>query len=240
MGTLILGNAEFLAINCYYQMIREGMPIIYAYLPTVADLRTGAYTPGAIETGMLAMAHAEMAAYYDVPCGGYIGLTNSHCNDAQNGYEVAFNTTGAVCAGVSLLNMGGLLDALTTFDFAKAVIDNEVAMSLKSMKQGIPYDEADFKESMELIDKIGPGGLFMEEMHTMMNMKSIAYLTNLGSRDFRVQWKDAGKKDFEARAYEWLDKVMAGPNPDAFPAELDQKIRANFPTLCKGDAVWYK
>ena len=235
MGTLVLGNAEFLAINCYYQMIRNGMPIIYAYLPTVADLRTGAYTPGAIETGMLSMAHTEMAEFYNVPSGGYIGLTNSHCNDAQNGYEVAFNTTGAVCAGASLLNMGGLLDSLTTFDFAKAVIDNEVAMSLKSMKQGIPYDKADFEESMELIDKIGPGGLYMEEMHTMMNMKSIAYLTNLGSRDFRTQWDG---RDLEARCYDWLKNNMAGKNPAAFTAEVDERVRKQFPGLCKGDAVW--
>ena len=235
MGTLVLGNAEFLAINCYYQMIREGMPIIYAYLPTIADLRTGAYTPGAMETGILSMAHTEMAEFYHVPSGGYIGLTNSHCNDAQNGYEVAMNTTGAVCAGASLLNMGGLLDSLTTFDFSKAVIDNEVAMSLKSMKKGIPYDEADYKEAFALIDKIGPGGLYMEEMHTMMNMKDIAYLTNLGSRDFRTQWDGS---DLEARAYAWLDKVMAGPNPAAFSSELDEKIRKQFPGICAGDAVW--
>ncbi|MBQ2763899.1 MAG: trimethylamine methyltransferase family protein [Firmicutes bacterium] len=235
MGSLIVGNAEFLAINVYYQMCKEGTPIIYAYLPTVADLRTGAYTPGAIETGTMAMAHAEMAAFYNVPCGGYIGLTNSHCNDAQNGYEVAFNTTGAVCAGCSLLNMGGLLDSLTTFDFAKAVIDNEVAMSLKSMKKGVPYSEADYKECMELIDKIGPGGLYMEEMHTMMNMKDIAYLTNLGSRDFRTQWDG---RDLEARCWDYLDKTMAGQNPVAFCTELDQKIHDQFPGLCKGDAVW--
>lgn len=235
MGSLVVGNAEFLAINCYYQMVREGMEIIYAYLPTVADMRMGNYTPGAIETGILSMAHTEMAEYYNVPSGGYIGLTNSHCNDAQNGYEVAFNTTGAVCAGASLLNMGGLLDSLTTFDFAKAVIDNEVAMSLKSMKKGIPYNEEDFKESMRLIDEIGPGGLFMEEMHTCMNMREVAYLTNLGSRDFRAQWDG---RDLEARCQDWLDENMAGPNPAAFSSELDAKIRAQFPVLCKGDAVW--
>ena len=131
--------------------------------------------------------------------------------------------------------MGGLLDSLTTFDFAKAVIDNEVAMSLKSMKKGVPYSEADYKECMELIDKIGPGGLYMEEMHTMMNMKDIAYLTNLGSRDFRTQWDG---RDLEARCWDYLDKTMAGQNPVAFCTELDQKIHDQFPGLCKGDAVW--
>ena len=53
MGTLVVGNAEFLAITVFQQMVKEGTPVIYASLPTVADMRTGAYAPGAIETGML-------------------------------------------------------------------------------------------------------------------------------------------------------------------------------------------
>lgn len=235
VGTLVVGNAEFLAINCYYQMIREGMPIIYAYLPTVADMRTGNYTPGAVETGILEMAHTEMAEFYGVPSGGYIGLTNAHCNDAQNGYEVALNTTGAMLAGASLLNMGGLIDSLTTFDFAKAIIDNEVAMSLKRMKRGMDYDEADLKECIGLIDKIGPGGLYMSEEHTFRNMKSIAYLTNIGSRDARAQWDG---RPIEDRCYDKADELLSKPNPARFSDELDAKIKANFPGIVAGDAVW--
>lgn len=235
VGTLVVGNAEFLAINCYYQMIREGMPIIYAYLPTVADMRTGNYTPGAVETGMLEMAHTEMAQFYGVPSGGYIGLTNAHCNDAQNGYEVAINTTGAMLAGASLLNMGGLIDSLTTFDFAKAIIDNEVAMSLKRMRRGLEYDEADLSESMELIDKIGPGGLYMSEEQTFRNMKSIAYLTKIGSRDARSQWDG---RPIEDRCYDFADALLSQANPARFSDELDAKIKANFPGIVAGDAVW--
>ena len=39
-GTLAQGNAEFLAAAVLMQMVREGTPLIYATLPTVADLRT--------------------------------------------------------------------------------------------------------------------------------------------------------------------------------------------------------
>ncbi len=42
MGTLVVGNAEFLAIAVFQQMVKEGTPLIYASLPTVADMRTGA------------------------------------------------------------------------------------------------------------------------------------------------------------------------------------------------------
>ena len=237
VGTLVVGNAEFLAINCYYQMIREGMPIIYAYLPTVADMRTGNYTPGSIECGMLEMAHTEMAEFYGVPSGGYIGLTNSHCNDAQNGYEVALNTTGAVLSGASLLNMGGLLDSLTTFDFAKAIIDNEVAMNLKRLKRGMEFNsEEDL--CLDLIHEIGPGGLYMDQMHTIQNMRNICFYSDIAAKDARRQWQDAGCPDIEARAKEKATRLLSPPNPVAFSAELDAKIKNHFPGIVAGDAKW--
>ncbi|MEG2147802.1 MAG: trimethylamine methyltransferase family protein [Clostridiales bacterium] len=236
VGTLVVGNAEFLAINCYYQMIREGMPIIYAYLPTVADMRTGNYTPGAIETGMLEMAHTEMAEYYGVPSGGYIGLTNAHCNDAQNGFEVAMNTTGAVLAGASLLNMGGLLDSLTTFDFAKAIIDNEVAMNLKRMKRGMEFSKDEL--CTDLIHQVGPGGLYMDLEHTAMNMRSICFLSDLSSRDARIQWQSEGAKDIGQRAKEKADRLLSPANPARFSDEVDARVKANFPGIVAGDALW--
>jgi len=69
------------------QMVKPQSPNIYAALSTAADMRTGSYAPGAIETGILQMAHSQMAHFYNVPAGGYIGLSGAHDNDAQAGYE---------------------------------------------------------------------------------------------------------------------------------------------------------
>ncbi len=115
-GTLAQGNAEFLAAATLMQMVREGTPLIYATLPTVADMRTGAYASGGIECSMLHMAHAQMAHYYNVPYGGYIGLTNSKINDAQSGYETGMGTMAGLLAGMDMFNMGGLLTKLSDRD----------------------------------------------------------------------------------------------------------------------------
>ena len=40
-----------------------------------ADMRDGAYAPGAIEIGMMNSAVCQMARFYNVPSGGYLGLT---------------------------------------------------------------------------------------------------------------------------------------------------------------------
>lgn len=236
MGTLVIGNAEFLALSTLIQMIRPGAPMIYAVLSTVADMRTGAYAPGAIETGILQMAHSEMAQFYNVPSGGYIGLTNAHCNDAQSGYETGMNTTAALLAGADLFNMGGLLGSLMAFDFAKAVIDNEIALMLKQVKRGMMFSEDGL--CLDLIAKVGPGGSYMDAPHTMKNMRKTGLLTKIANRDMRSRWVDEGQPDSHSRALKEAHRILSKPNPARFSEELDAKIKAHFPGIVPGDSIW--
>ncbi len=197
-GTLAQGNAEFLAAAVLMQMAREGTPTIYASLPTVADMRTGAYASGGIECGMLHMAFAQMARFYNVPSGGYIGLTNSKINDAQSGYETGMSAVAGLLGGADMFNMGGLLDALKAFDFAKAVIDDEIFQMLKRMKRGITFNEDEL--ALDVIAQVKPGGSFMMNPHTVKRMKSEALLTKLADRDARTVWEKKGATDTHARA----------------------------------------
>lgn len=238
LASLTLGNAEFLSLCFLMQSIRPGAPVIYAVLSTVADMRTGNYTPGAIETGIMQMGHTCMARYYNVPSGGYIGLTNSHLNDAQNGYESGMNTTAALLAGADLFNMGGLLGGLMSFDFTKAVIDNEIALNLKQLKKGI--DPAHDEFCLDLIKKIGPGGSYMSIAHTSRNMRKTAHYPKIAIRDFRSKWETDGRPSTEGLAFEIAKKILTKPNPNAFPPELDEKIKNRFPGLNPKEAGWYE
>ncbi len=235
-GTLALGNAEFLSLSVLQQMIQPETPLIYAVLSTVADMRTGAYSPGAIETGMLQMAHSQMARFYNVPSGGYIGLTNAHINDAQSGYETGMGTTAALLAGADLFNMGGLLGSLMAFDFSKAVIDNEIAMMLKRVARGFEF--TDDTLALDLIEEIGPGGSFMDSDHTLQYMKKTALFPKIATRDMRETWISSGRKDSAARALELAGSILKKDNPAVFSDELDRKIHARFAGLVAGDAGW--
>ncbi len=235
-GTLALGNAEFLALSVLQQMIRPGTPLIYAVLSTVADMRSGAYAPGAIETGILQMAHTQMAHFYRVPSGGYIGLTNSHINDAQSGYETGMNTTAALLAGADMFNMGGLLGSLMAFDFAKAVIDNEIALMLKRIRRGIEVSKVNI--AYDVIESVGPGGSFMDSGHTIDYMRTAALFPDVATRDMREIWKEKGSPDAAHRALAKARMILTKENPAVFSDEVDAKIRERFEHLVKGDAGW--
>jgi len=235
MGTLVQCNAEFLALATLMQMLRPGTPLIYATLPTVADMRTGAYAAGAIETGILHIGCAQMARYYNVPCGGYIGLTNAKTNDAQSGFETGMSTLAGVLAGADMLNMGGLLDALMAFDFAKAVIDNEIALMLKRVKRGLEFSEENL--ALDTIAEVGPGGTFIDTRHTLKRMRTTALLPKVADRDPRQQWEEKGAPDSQGRAMQRVREILTRDNPAVFSPDVDARVRAEFESLVAGDAV---
>lgn len=229
IGTLAQGNAEFLAAAVLEQMVRPGKETIYASLPTVADMRTGAYAPGAIETGILLVGTAQMARYYNVPCGGYIGLTNAKVNDAQSGYETGMSAMAGVLGGLHMFNMAGLLDSLMTFDFAKAVIDDEIARMLKKTVAGLAFSQAEL--ALDVIAEVGPGGMYADHAHTVQRMKTAAVLPEVADRDARELWLERGGLDSHARAMRRVRDILTRPNNAGFTPELDAAIRQAFEGL---------
>lgn len=234
-GTLVQGNAEYLATLAMMQMVKEGTPTIYATLATVADMRSGAYTSGAIECGMMHMAFAQIARFYNVPCGGYIGLTNAKLNDAQSGYETGMSGIAGLLGGMDMFNIGGLIDALKTFDFAKAVIDDELAQMMKRTKRGISFSDDDL--AVELIKQIGPGGSYIKPKHTSARMKTEIVMTKIADRDARSIWEKKGSLDTQAHAMNKVREIMSRNLEPLISPGIDAQLRAAFPGLVAGELL---
>jgi trimethylamine---corrinoid protein Co-methyltransferase len=234
-GTLVQGNAEYLATVTLMQMVKEGTPTIYATLATVADMRSGAYTSGAIECGMMHMAFAQIARFYNVPCGGYIGLTNSKLNDAQSGYETGMSGVAGILSGMDMFNIGGLIDALKTFDFAKAVIDDEIAQMLKRVRRGVSFSDDDL--AVDLIKQIGPGGSYIKPKHTSARMKTEIVMTKIADRDARSIWEKKGSLDTQAHAMNKVKEIMTRNPAPLISPEVDAQLRAAFPGLVAGELL---
>jgi trimethylamine--corrinoid protein Co-methyltransferase len=223
LATLVVANAEFLAQSVLVQMSRAGTPVLYDALPTVSDMRTGAYAPGAIETSIICMGCAQMARFYGVPSAGFVGLTNAKVNDAQAGYETGLSAMAGLLGGVDLLAMGGLLDALMAFDFGKAVVDHEIALMLKRAWRGLEFDRRNM--ALDLIADVGPGGIFTDQRHTLKRMRSEALLPEIADRKPRDRWVAEGARDASSRALEKARQILSKDNPALLAPEVDAAIR---------------
>jgi trimethylamine--corrinoid protein Co-methyltransferase len=234
-GMLTLMNAEWLAAAVLAQMSRPETALIYNFLPVFADMRDGAYASGAIEVGMMTAAVCRMARFYDVPAGGYLGLTNAKVSDAQAGFEKGMSPLIGALSGVSFIVIGGLLDALMSFDFGQAVIDDEIARMVKRVRRGFGFT----KESVALdeIKATGPAGMFADNPRTLAHMADATFLPALADRKQREQWAVEGASTIHQRAMNRALDILSNPNTAALDAEIDARVRAHFDGLVAGDSV---
>jgi len=234
-GMLTLMNAEWLAAATLAQMSKEGTSLIYNFLPVFADMRDGAYAPGAIEIGMMNSAVCHMARFYNVPAGGYLGLTNSKISDAQAGFEKGMSPLMGALSGVNFIVMGGLLDALMSFDFGQVVIDNEIARMIKRVRQGFGFSRE--SASLDEIKETGPGGMFAANPATLERMHTATFMPELADRKLREQWAQEGSSTIRQRAMDKALDILSNPNAAALDEEIDARIRAAFDGLVAGDSV---
>lgn len=230
VGALIQLNAEFLANVLLIQTVNEGAEMFYVSLPTVADLRTGAYATGAIEAGMLSMASALMARYYKVPYGGCIGMTNAKTPDIQAGYENAMLMTGGMLAGMDIYPTA-LMAGLDEFDYGMMMIDNEVNMMLKRLKRGMEYSDQEVADAKKCIAEIGPGGSFLERPETVSRVRTLPFYPEISDRSSRVIWEANGAQNAYEKALQRGKELLSGDIPSLISPEKDDEIIAKFPEL---------
>lgn len=231
---MALNNAEWLATACLAQMSRAGTEMMYNFLPVFADLRSGAYAAGAIEVGMMNSIVCQMARRYNVPAGGYLGLTNSKVSDAQAGFEKGMSPLLGALSGVNFIVMGGLLDALMSLDFGQLVIDDEIARMVKRVRQGVPFSEAEL--ALDDIRRVGPGGMFADSPMTLANMMTATFMPEMADRELREAWAENGSADIHKRALNKAMAILSRPNRAALDAETDARIRAHFERIVAGDS----
>jgi len=234
-GMLTLMNAEWLAAGTLAQMSKPGTAQIYNFLPVFADMRDGAYAPGAIEIGMMNAAVCQMARFYDVPAGGYLGLTNAKVADAQAGFEKGMSPLLGALAGVDFIVMGGLQDALMSFDFGQAAIDDEIARMIKRVREGFGFSRA--SAALEEIKATGPAGMFAGNPQTLERMTSATFLPELADRKLREQWEREGASTIHQRAMNKALEILSTPNSAALDPAVDARIRSQFDGLVAGDSV---
>ncbi len=234
-GMLTLMNAEWLAAATLAQMSKPGTAQIYNFLPVFADMRDGAYAPGAIEVGMMNSAVCQMARFYNVPSGGYLGLTNAKVSDAQAGFEKGMSPLMGALSGADFIVMGGLLDALMSFDFAQTTIDNEIAMMIKRVREGFGFSRE--SASLQEIKDTGPAGMFAANPATLERMHSATFMPELADRKLREQWEQEGSSTIHQRALNKAFDILSTTNPAVLDPAVDARIRAEFEGLVAGDSM---
>jgi trimethylamine--corrinoid protein Co-methyltransferase len=220
-GTIVQGSAESLSGLVLTQVVRPGAPFIYGAFTTVMDMQTTIFSYGASEMSLMTAAMAQMAQHYQLPFFGTAGSTDAKFPDPQAAAEVAFSCLSSALSGANLIHdAGSWLDHGSLVSPAFMVLVNEVLYMVNQYMKGIPVSQETM--GIDLIDRIGPGGHFLNENHTMTHFRDVWY-SELFDRSIYDVWQEQGQKRFEERLRDKTLSVMEH-TPAALPTEILNEI----------------
>ncbi len=222
-GLLVQHNAEFLSGLVMSQLVNAGVPVIYSGSPSLMDMRYGTGCVGNIEVAMLSAGYAQIARAYGIPSGAYLGISETKIIDAQTGLESANGLIIGTLAGINCITGPGMLGFENCQSFEKLVIDNEICgMALRMVKDIIVNDET---LAFELIKKVGPGGHFLSEKHTLKWFQTEEYLSSLViDKISKPKWESTGAKDTMKRAGELVDRILAAHHPKPLTPDKEKEL----------------
>jgi trimethylamine--corrinoid protein Co-methyltransferase len=224
-GTIAQASAESLSGLVLAQTVRPGAPFVYGGLATVMDMSTSVFSYGAPEMDLMAAAMAALAHSYRLPFFGTAGCSDAKFPDAQAAAEAAFSCLSSALSGANLIHDSGWLDHGSVASPAYMVLVNEILHMVGRYMDGVGVDPENL--AVDIIDRVGPGGHFLQEEHTLRHFRETWY-SDLFDRSILDRWIAAGSPRFEDRLREKTAAAMSAASvvlPDAVTRELDQMAR---------------
>lgn len=222
-GSLVQHNAEFLSGLVMAQLTNPGAPIIYGGSPTTLDQRYATARLGAIETIMLGCSYAQIGKYYGLPTHMYLGLSDTKVVDAQCGFEAGIGIVLGALAGINVISGPGMLNFESCQSLEKLVIDNTICGMAYRLVKGVRVDDETL--AVDLIRKVGPGGTFLAEKHTMEWFRKEQFMpSELVDRKELKAWKVAGSKDIVQRAREIVEKTLREHETEPLPPDVERDL----------------
>jgi len=222
-GVLALGAAESLGAMALGYALRDDAVVGLDITPSYADMSSGIYKYAGAERMSLLVARVQLLSeYYGCPCGVHGGKTDSCFLNEQTGAEKMGSMLLAVLAGASGIGTVGGIENAITFSPVQLVIDSEMARFVRRAVTK-PFEVSAETLAADVIDRVGPGGHFLNETHTAGHFRDEMLLSPL----FATQtWAGAHARperfDTALRAAEMARALWHEPEA---PVLTDDQIR---------------
>jgi len=225
-GQLVVINAEILAGIALIQAISPGCPALYGASASVMDLLTGALAMGAPERALVMVGVINLARYYGFPSMPAALNTEASMPGSQAAFEKIVSTLPLVLAGADVIFGGGTFDSANTYSLDQLVIDDEMCGAMLRVARG--FEMTDETLAADVIKKVGIGGHFLAENHTLKHGKAERWFPRLYKRvkKTEVEWslETMGHHDLAATAKNKVDEILRSHKPQPLSRETQQAI----------------
>ncbi len=228
-GALAQGLAECLAGLMVVDAIKPGAPCIYAFMPFISDLRTGAMSGGGGEAAVANAAAAQLLAHLGLPSTVSAGMTDSKLVDAQAGYEKGYTVALAAQAGADMINLSvGMLGSIMVASPEAMVIDDDMCGAILRSVQGIEVSHATL--DLDAVERVVThDGHYLAEIETLRRMKTEYVYPTLADRHSVDDWLEGGGTSIWDRAKARVSDILSDPAHGHLTPKAEAKIRAKYP-----------
>jgi trimethylamine--corrinoid protein Co-methyltransferase len=220
-GDMACVNSGVLTGLVLSQLKREGAPFIMpGWGGEALDMRTmvGPYCAPDLRCMAMGLAH-----YYNLPAFGYAGASESKLVDSQAGAEAVLTLLTETLAGANLIHDLGYLESGMTFSFAQLVFCDEVISWIEHFMAGIQINDETL--ALDLIDKMGPDGQYLDSEHTLAHFRERWY-PSVFDRDNYDNWLAHGGKSYAERAAERVSEILVEHKPELLTKDVRNRVNA--------------
>ena len=209
-GTLVIQNAYNLAGIVFTWLLGKGGA--WAGCAHSVDMRSMLCSFGSPNQVLLGLAAVQLGRFYGYETGVNSGLTDAAVPDFQAGFEKGMTGMVALLSGAGGIGAQGIVGADQGTSFEQIVIDNEWASAFNHIFElGVEVNAETL--GVEVIQKVGVGGSFIAEEHTIRHARETYWKAELFNQASWDSWMSRGGKDVYTKAHEKVQAMLAKHYP---------------------------
>ena len=169
-----------------------------------------------------ATAFADLYHHYGIPTWSTTG-SDAHCLDEQAAMEHAFSTLMSALDGANLIHDVGYLGQGLLGHPASIVMCDEIISYVKRVVRGFDIDRESL--ALDVIRKVGPGGDYLAERHTVKHFRQELWRPKYLNRDNPETWEKKGSKRYAERVTQKAKDILTTHQPQPLPDGVIEQIR---------------
>ncbi|MFH1567950.1 MAG: trimethylamine methyltransferase family protein [Gemmatimonadota bacterium] len=218
VGTLLLGHAENLFMAALTQILQPGHPFLYAFGPSITDMRRGEDLYYTLDKVTWKLAGARLARHCGLPSSAECGGAMSCGYDPQAGAEGALFMAAAWESGAEVLAGIGSCCNAVGMSAEHMILQTAWLAAARHLGRGLGDG---LEAALRSIGRVGPGGQFMDDELTLERLRSDEF--------FRHELFGYGEEggSMLARAHARAEELGAGED-SPLPTGVEEEIRRYF------------
>jgi trimethylamine--corrinoid protein Co-methyltransferase len=187
------------------------------------DMRSMMMPLGRPEILLLNLAVIQMARYYNAAAHPLGGVTDAPLPSTEAGMQKVMTALPCILAGGCNIDPGRLgIDTL--YSPIQMILDAELIHALRRVLAGFEINDETL--AVDVIHQVGPGGLFMADLHTVQHMRSELWQPRIWSRGVGYSDADDHLETDEERAYQmWREFLALDPPEESLDEHTQRELQ---------------